>query len=92
MFVLFLLALVAGALPGLSAGSFIFWLLLIGAALFNLSLPKLYGLSLYLNSGNEITFVTKDMEFLKRVVRTLKEFMENPPEGKNHEYNDRRQM
>jgi Family of unknown function (DUF6232) len=72
---------VSDPISGLATVSLVLWMLLIGAVAINVSLPKLYGLSLYLNSGNEIIFITKDMEFLKRVVRILKEFMENPPDG-----------
>jgi hypothetical protein len=82
MIALAVLGLIGGIIPGLSSFSWLFWLLLIGAVMYNASRPKLYGLSLYLNFGNETIFVTQNMEFLKHVVRTLKEFMENPKPGK----------
>lgn len=82
IFILFIVALVAGALPGFGGWSIMFWLLAIGAIVYNFTRPKVYGLSLYLNSGNEIVFATEDMDFLKRAVRVLKDFMENPIEGK----------
>lgn len=80
--VLFLLALLSGIISGLSGWSWLLWLLLIGAIVYNVSRPKLYGLSLYLNSGQETIFVTQDVDFLRQVVRTLKEFIENPKPGK----------
>ncbi len=88
IFILLLLGLLTVSVPGLmsvptlTSGAVIIWILFIGAVIYNLSLPKLYGLSLYLNSGNEIIFVTQNMDFLKHVVQTLKDFMENPKEGK----------
>jgi len=57
-------------------------LVLAGGIIFNLARPKLYGLSLYLNSGKEIIIVIQNTEFLKRVLRDLKEFMENPQKEK----------
>lgn len=40
--------------------------------------PKLYGLFIYLNSGRETVLLTEDIYFLRTVIRTLKEFIENP--------------
>jgi hypothetical protein len=82
IFILFIIAFVAGNIPGFSSWSLMFWVLVIGAVVYNFTRPKVYGLSLYLNSGHEIVFATENMDFLKRAVRTLKDFMENPQEFK----------
>lgn len=67
---------------GIVFASWIIWIIVAGMVIFNLSRPELYGLALYLNSGDERIFITEDMEFLSKVVRVLKEFMEEPKKGK----------
>lgn len=52
----------------------------IAALATNLSQPKLYGLELYLNSGDGKIFITRDIPFLKRTVGELYDFMESNKE------------
>lgn len=82
IFILFLVAFVSGNIPGLGGWSLMFWVLVVGAVVYNFNRPKVYGLSLYLNSGHEIVFATENIDLLNRAVRTLKDFMENPQEFK----------
>jgi hypothetical protein len=58
------------------------WIPFVVGLIHNLIRPKIYGLSLCLNSGHEKILVTKDRSFLTSAVRTLKDFMENPVDGK----------
>lgn len=56
-------------------------LLAIGGIYFNISQPKRYGLELYVNSGDNKIFITRDLDGIKKVVSVLYEFMENDKEG-----------
>ncbi len=47
----------------------------------NILQPKMYGLKLYLNSGDAQIFLTSDTVWLKRSVRSLYDFMNNAGEG-----------
>ncbi|MFB2892929.1 hypothetical protein ACE1CI_08290 [Aerosakkonemataceae cyanobacterium BLCC-F50] len=78
IFILFIIAFASGNIPGFGGWSLMFWVLVVGAVVYNFNRPKVYGLSLYLNSGHEIVFATKNIDLLNRAVRTLKDFMENP--------------
>ena len=52
------------------------------AIFYNTYRPKVYGLFLYLNSGQQKIFITQDLAFLRVAVKTLKEFMESPQNDK----------
>lgn len=56
-------------------------LMAIGAIVFNIMQPKLYGLTLYLNSGDSTIFITSDTPWLERAVGKLYDFTENAQEG-----------
>lgn len=49
--------------------------------IFNISQPPLYGLKLYVNSGDAQIFITSQTAWLKRAVGTLYDFLENAEEG-----------
>jgi Family of unknown function (DUF6232) len=59
------------------------WLLIlaaIGGIVANFSQPERWGLKLYINSGDRIIFITKDIEGVKDIVTKLYEFMESESE------------
>ncbi|HBL14118.1 MAG TPA: hypothetical protein DD379_22550 [Cyanobacteria bacterium UBA11162] len=53
----------------------------IAAIGFNIQQPKLYGLKLYLNSGESKIFITSDTIWLKKAVTNLYSFLEKAEEG-----------
>ncbi|MCP2731632.1 DUF6232 family protein [Limnofasciculus baicalensis] len=53
----------------------------IGCTIWNIIRPKLYGLTLYLNSGDSRIFITSDTNWLNRAVSKLYDFIENAQEG-----------
>ncbi|GAB4191285.1 MAG: hypothetical protein Fur006_34230 [Coleofasciculaceae cyanobacterium] len=79
--ILFFLGPFVGLIPGLTFLGLIMLLLAIAAIFSNIVQPQLYGLQLYVNSGDAQIFITSDTDWLKRAVGKLYDFMENSEEG-----------
>jgi hypothetical protein len=70
-----------GLISYVGSWGLVFLLAAVAVAVFHLSKVQYYGLSLFLNSGQESFFVSSDKNFLHKVVLTLYEFMEEDRDG-----------
>ncbi|MFB2981952.1 DUF6232 family protein [Microseira sp. BLCC-F43] len=79
IFVLFVLGAIVGNFAQEWGGILI--MISIAALIYNIAQPKMYGLKLYLNSGDGKIFITSDTAWLKKAVMKLYDFTENAQDG-----------